>query len=77
MSCSSIRHRFDELMRQGGVNFEEANHLYNDLRGSLEAHRIEYEELLHSGDQGRIEELRRHIATGEEMLNQLRSIVIR
>ena len=77
MSCSSIRQRFQELMQQGGVNFEEATTLYNDLIGSLEAHRMEFQELEQAGEEYRLEELRQHIANGEEMLSQLRSVIIR
>lgn len=77
MSCSSIRQRFEHLVEQGGINFEDAITLYNDLRGSIEAHKIEFQELQQIDDPNRIEHLRQHIDAGEQMLNYLRSIIIR
>lgn len=45
MSRSSFKHRFDQLKNQGGINFHEAVNLYNDLQGSLDAHKLELQEL--------------------------------
>lgn len=74
MSCSSIKHRFDQLKNQGGVNFNEAVNLYSDLQGSLDAHRLELQELQKTGDQNRISHLQQHIKDGEQMLSQLTSM---
>lgn len=74
MSCSSIKHRFDELKNQGNLNFGEAINLYNDLEGSLDAHRLEIQELQKTGDQNRISHLQQHIRDGEQMLSQLTSM---
>ncbi|UMZ72920.1 hypothetical protein [Natranaerofaba carboxydovora] len=78
MSCSSIKQRFDMLINnQGGVNFLEANNLYSDLIGSLDAHRLELQELEQRGDYSRADQLRQHIADGEQMLEYLRSMTLR
>lgn len=76
MSCSSIKHRFDQLKTQGGVNFNEAVNLYNDLQGSLDAHRMELQELQKTGDQNRISHLQQHIKDGEQVLSQLTSMTL-
>lgn len=74
MSCSSIKHRFDQLKNQGGVNFSEAVNLYNDLHGSIDAHKLELQELQKTGDQNRIGHLQQHITDGEQMLTEIKSM---
>ena len=74
MSCSSIKHRFDQLKNQGVLNFNEAVSLYSDLQGSLDAHRLELQELQKTGDQNRISHLQQHIKDGEQMMSQLTSM---
>ncbi|KNZ71126.1 hypothetical protein Tfer_0202 [Thermincola ferriacetica] len=76
MSCSSIKHRFDQLKNQGGLNFDEAINLYNDLLGSLDAHRLELQELQKTGDQNRINHLQEHIKDGEQILSELRNMTL-
>lgn len=76
MSCSSIKNRFDQLQRQGGVNFNEAVNLFNDLKGSIDAHKLELQELHKTGDQNRISHLEQHINDGEQMLSQLTSMTL-
>ena len=74
MSCSSIKHRFEQLQSQGGVNFQAAIGLYNDLKGSIDAHRIELDELRQTNDQNQINHLQQHISDGEGMLSQLENM---
>lgn len=76
MSCSSIKHRFDQLKNQGGVNFNEAVNLFSDLQGSIDAHKLELQELEQTGDQNRINHLQQHINDGEQMLSQLKSMTL-
>lgn len=74
MSCSSIKHRFDQLKNQGGVSFSEAVNLYNDLQGSLDAHKMELAELQNTGDQNQISHLQQHIQDGQQILSQLQTL---
>lgn len=76
MSCSSIKHRFDQLKTQGGVNFGEAYNLCSDLHGSIDAHKLELQELQKTGDQNRINHLQQHIADGEQLLTQIKSMTL-
>lgn len=76
MSCSSIKHRFDQLKTQGGVSFNEAVSLFDDLKGSLDAHKLELQELQKSGDQNRMSHLQQHINDGEQMLSELKSMTL-
>ena len=76
MSCSSLKHRFEQLKSQGNLNFSAAMSLYQDVEGSLDAHRIELQELQKQGDQNRIQHLQEHIQDGENMLNQLNSMTL-
>lgn len=76
MSCSSIKHRFDQLKKQGGVNFYEAINLYHDLQGSLDAHNLELQELRQTGDQNRITHLQQHIKDGEQILAELKNMTL-
>ncbi|ATW27637.1 hypothetical protein [Candidatus Formimonas warabiya] len=74
MSCSSIKNRFDQLKSQGNLNFHEAINLFTDLQGSLDAHRLELQELQKTGDQNRINHLQQHIHDGEQMLSELKDM---
>ncbi|MGI5985573.1 MAG: hypothetical protein GXY01_10270 [Clostridiales bacterium] len=76
MSCSSIKHRFDRLKSNGGVNFNEAVCLYNELKGSLDAHKLELEELRQTGDNTNISHLQQHINDGEIMLSSLQQMTL-
>lgn len=74
MSCSSIKHRFDQLQASGGVDFNAAIALYNDLKGSLDAHKLELTELQRAGDASQISHLQQHITDGEAMLTSLQKM---
>lgn len=76
MSCSSIKHHFEQLKNQGGINFSEAVNLYNDLQGSIDAHKLELQELQKTGDQNRVSHLQQHIKDGEQMLTQIKSMTL-
>lgn len=76
MSCSSIKHRFEHLKNQGGINFIEAAGLFDDLKGSIDAHKLELQELQKTGDQNRINHLQQHINDGTQMLSQLKSMTL-
>lgn len=41
LSCSSIKQQYEQLRNQGNLTIEKAVHLYNDVQGSLDAHRLE------------------------------------
>ncbi len=77
MSCSSIKHRFDQLKNQQGVNFTEAVNLFNDLQGSLDAHNLELQELQKTGDQNRINHLQQHISDGQQMLSEIKAMTLK
>lgn len=76
MSCSSIKHRFDKLNANGGVNFNEAVTLYNELKGSLDAHRLELDELRQTGNTASMTHLQQHISDGEIMLSSLQRMTL-
>ena len=72
MSCSSVKHRFEEERQKGALTFERAMELYQEVQGSLAAHRLELEELCRGGaDGGRIEHLQEHIRDGEGLLREM------
>lgn len=74
MSCSSVRHRFDEERRQG-LTFQRVMELYQDVDGSVAAHKTELDELMKANKSPHeIEHLRQHIAEGEKLLNEMRSM---
>lgn len=76
MSCSSIKNRFDKLSASGDLNFDEAVTLYNELKGSLEAHRLELEDLRQTGNITSITHLQQHISDGESMLSSLQTMTL-
>lgn len=74
MSCSSVKHRFEEE-RKKGLTFQRAMELYQDVDGSVAAHRTELDELtLANRDPHEIEHLRQHIAEGEKLINEMRNM---
>mgnify|MGYP000206356149 CR=1 FL=1 len=74
MSCSSVKHRFEEE-RQKGLTFQRAMELYQDVDGSVAAHRTELDELARTNkDPHEIEHLRQHIAEGEKLLNEMKNM---
>jgi hypothetical protein len=74
MSCPSLKHRFDEE-RQKGITFERAMEIYQDVEGSVSAHKAELGELLKDNkDQAEINHLREHIEEGEKLLQEIKSL---
>lgn len=74
MSCSSVKHRFEEERKQG-LTFQRAMELYQDVDGSVAAHRTELDELNRTNkDQHEIDHLRQHIAEGEKLLDEMKSM---
>jgi hypothetical protein len=74
MSCPSLKHRFEEE-RQKGITFERAMEIFHDVDGSVTAHKVELAELMKiNKDQGEINHLRGHIAEGEQLLQEIRSL---
>lgn len=74
MSCSAMRNRFEEEKRQG-ITFEQALEVYNDVEGSVSAHRVEVEELRRKGaDPGKIKHLEAHIEDGERLLSEIKGL---
>jgi len=77
MSCSSIKHRFEEE-RQNGLSFLRAVELYKEAEGSVAAHKTEIEELRRTNaDPGRIRHLQEHIDDGEKLLQEINSLHLR
>ncbi len=74
MSCASLRHRFEEE-KKAGLTFARALEIYRDVSGSVDAHRVELEELrVREGDPERVRYLQEHIAEGEKLLTEMRSL---
>ncbi|MEL7567052.1 MAG: hypothetical protein AAGU27_19530 [Dehalobacterium sp.] len=76
MSCSSIKHRFEQLKSQGEINFHEAMSIYRDLQGSVDAHKLELQELQRTGNQNEINHLQQHISDGEQLLSELKGMTL-
>lgn len=76
MSCSSLKHRLEKLKSQGDLDFTEAVTLFNDVQGSLDAHKLELQELQKNGDQKEINHLMEHIQDGEVMLAELKAMTV-
>jgi len=76
MSCSSLKNRFDQLKVTDHLNFDAAMNLYNDVKGSLDAHKIELTELQRNGDVQQINHLQEHIQDGETMLKELKNMTL-
>jgi hypothetical protein len=74
MSCSALRHRFEQE-KQGGITFERALEVFTDVEGSVSAHRVEMEELRRRGVASeQIRHLEAHIADGERLLDEIKSL---
>lgn len=76
MSCSSIKNRFEELKSKGEIDFAEVMHMYTDLQGSLDAHKMELEEIKKVGEGQRINHLQQHINDGEQLLSEIKSMTL-
>lgn len=74
MSCSSLKHRFNEQMKNG-ISFEKAMEIYQDVEGSIAAHRAELTDLQkNTAQQHEMDHLQEHIAEGETLLRQIKSM---
>ncbi|OEF95711.1 hypothetical protein [Desulfuribacillus alkaliarsenatis] len=76
MSCSSLKNRFEEMKNDGNLNFNDAITLYNDLQGSLDAHRMELVDLQAANETARAEHLEQHIQDGERMLAEIHKMTL-
>ncbi|WP_027364849.1 hypothetical protein [Desulfotruncus alcoholivorax] len=76
MSCSSLKHRF-EKERRDGITFERAMEIYQDVDGSIAAHKTELTELMQNNqNQDEINHLRAHIEEGEKLLQEIKSLYL-
>ncbi|MEW6448015.1 MAG: hypothetical protein AB1426_08005 [Bacillota bacterium] len=74
MSCSAMRHKFEEEIKQG-LTFERAIEFLSDVEGSVSAHRVELEELRRkNAPPEEIRHLEEHIADGEHLLSEIRKL---
>jgi hypothetical protein len=74
MSCSSVKHRF-ETEKQKGLSFLRAMELYQEVEGSVAAHKMEIGELQHTNaDPEQIRHLQEHITDGEKLLQEIKSL---
>lgn len=74
MSCGSLKHRFEEQMKDG-VSFEKAMEIYQDVEGSIAAHQAELADLERGNvSQSEIRHLKEHIAEGESLIQQIRTM---
>ena len=74
MSCPSMKHRFEEE-RQKGITFQKAMEIYQDVDGSVSAHKTELAEIMKTNkDQAEINHLRGHIEEGENLLQEIKSL---
>ncbi|RJX23437.1 MAG: hypothetical protein C4554_11070 [Dethiobacter sp.] len=76
MSCSSIKQQFEQLKNQGNLTIDKVVNLYNDLQGSLDAHRLELRGLQKNGDRHQIEHLQKHIEDGETLLSEFKNMTV-
>lgn len=74
MSCGSLKHRFDEQLK-AGISFEQAMDIYQDVEGSLAAHRAELADLQNNPAQKHeIDHLKEHISEGETLIRQIKTM---
>ncbi|MDI6906953.1 MAG: hypothetical protein QMC81_05630 [Thermoanaerobacterales bacterium] len=74
MSCSSLKHRFEEE-RQKGLSFKRAMEIYQEARGSVAAHETELEELRRAGaEASRVDHLREHLNDGKALLREIEGL---
>ena len=72
MSCGSVKHRFEEQVKKG-INFEKAMEFYQDVEGSVAAHRVELAELQQNNtSSNEINHLKEHIREGESLLQRIK-----
>ncbi len=74
MSCTTLRHRFDDE-RKKGLTFARALEIYQDVEGSVAAHRAEIEELIRGQtDPEQIRHLQEHITEGEQLIQEIHQL---
>ncbi|MHB1127599.1 MAG: hypothetical protein ACYC2T_11710 [Bacillota bacterium] len=74
MSCTTMRHRFEEEKQQG-LTFTRGMEIFQDVDGSVAAHKNELEELRRShASPEEIQHLQEHIADGESLLQEISSM---
>ena len=74
MSCGSLKHRFEEQMKDG-ISFEKAMEIYQDVEGSIAAHQAELSDLQRGNvSQHEIKHLKEHISEGESLIQQIKSM---
>ncbi|KPU43383.1 hypothetical protein OXPF_28240 [Oxobacter pfennigii] len=74
MSCSVLKKQFEDEINRG-ITFERTMEFYNDVKGSIDAHRIELAQLKQSNsDPNEIHHLQEHIEEGEQLLNEIKSL---
>ena len=58
MSCPSLRQRYDEEKKKGALTFSTVSEIYQDVEGSVAAHKAELEQLMkNNGNPQQIEHL--------------------
>lgn len=76
MSCSSLRHKFEDE-KSRGLTFRTALDLFNDVKGSVDGHKAELEELRRgTGNQERINHLHEHIRDGEALIREIETMIL-
>ncbi|GAW92494.1 hypothetical protein [Calderihabitans maritimus] len=74
MSCSSMRHRFKKE-KQRGLTFKTAMEIFQNVEGSVAAHKNELKELRQSNaNPEEIRHLQEHISDGERLLREISSM---
>jgi len=74
LSCGSVKHRFEEQMKNG-IDFQKAMEMYQDVEGSIAAHRTEVQELQKAnGPRHEIDHLNEHIREGESLLQKIKGM---
>lgn len=78
MSCHSLRQRYEKEKKEGALNYEVISEIYQDLEGSVAAHKLEVEDLTKGkGDPQQIQHLQEHIAEGEGLLEEIQQLHFR
>jgi hypothetical protein len=74
LSCGSVKHRFEEQAKNG-INFQKALEFYQDVEGSVAAHRMELTELQkNNAPASDINHLNEHIKEGESLLQKIKTM---
>lgn len=74
MSCGSLKHRFNQQLKSG-ISFAQAVEVFQDVEGSVAAHRAELADLQkNNASQKDIDHLKEHIMEGESLIQQIKSM---